>query len=250
MLIVKLMKYLQAVLSVSQYWCITTSPVCRLSSEESHTTAVLIMKISQTTILHLHLYVFLTLLTHADSDSSVAKIQHHVYTTVYEGHTVTLHCNTTLQNEDITWKMNNTVIFSIDSFYNRNMTNFTSDRMYISPADPTELKINQIQTSDAGNYSCYNTKTSMRWILTVTGYSTENPPESLKQPLLYILISCAGVIMVCLMIGFIICIYRRRSSNRRDIQASRIMSDNRIYEGTTAAEIHDQRGHVIYEICI
>ncbi|XP_057192232.1 uncharacterized protein LOC130555785 isoform X1 [Triplophysa rosa] len=206
------------------------------------------MKTSQTWILHLNLCIVLTSLTHADSDSSVQTIQHHVFRTVYEGDTVTLHCNTTLRDDEITWKMNNSVIFTEDSFHNRNMTNFTSDRMCISPAAPTELNINQIQTSDAGNYSCHNTKTTMRWILTVT---ENTPEESLEQALLYILISGAGVIMVCLMIGFIICIHRRRSTNSRDAgdrrRASRIMSDNRIYESTAAVESHDQCSHAIYE---
>ncbi|XP_057192234.1 uncharacterized protein LOC130555786 [Triplophysa rosa] len=207
------------------------------------------MKTSQTWILHLNLCIVLTSLTHADSDSSVQTIQHHVFRTVYEGDTVTLHCNTTPHDEDITWKMNNSVIFSYDSFHNRNMTKFTSDRMCISPAAPTELKINQIQTSDAGNYSCHNTETAMRWILTVT---ENTPEESLEQALLYILISGAGVIMVCLMIGFIICIHRRRKNNRDAGQrspapASRRTPARRLVQCRSEVKSNDPRNYSIYE---
>lgn len=167
--------------------------------------------------------------------SSQQKIQHYINKTFFVGDTVILHCNNTSHQDAIHWKMNNAILFSYDSFSNKSMTNFTSDRMNIKPASfPMELKISQIQASDAGNYSCYNTKTSIRWILTKTGHSmisiirfliillkvewyniclvilriTEKPEESTKQIPLYIISSCSGLIMVCLIIILSIWIHR------------------------------------------
>ncbi|XP_065149414.1 uncharacterized protein [Paramisgurnus dabryanus] len=99
------------------------------------------------------------------------------------------------------------------------MTNFTSDRMYINPAVPMELKINQIQASDAGNYSCYTSTAAIGWILTVT--VSENRSGSLKQiSYLYIIIPCTAVLIICLIISLSIWIHRtwkiKRDAGRRE----------------------------------
>lgn len=174
------------------------------------------MEIFESMILHPCLCVFLTL--YAVSQSSMQKIQHHIYKTVLVGDTVTLSCNTTLQRDDITWKMNSINIFSYDSFSNRSMTNFSSDRMYIDPAIPTELKINKIQTSDAANYSCYSSSTAIKWILTVTESTSL---QLFEPPLLYIIGSCAGgCLIIGLIIALIVCIHRRRTNNRDEVDRS------------------------------
>jgi len=49
------------------------------------------------------------------------------------------------------------------------MRNFSSNRIHINPAVSKDLKIHQIQASDAGNYTCY--PAAIRWTLTITGYS-------------------------------------------------------------------------------
>ncbi|XP_052461444.1 uncharacterized protein LOC128019483 [Carassius gibelio] len=162
----------------------------------------------QTRILRLHLCVVIILLTHADYSKSnqEQKIRQHINKTVFAGGTVTLHCNKTTLDDDFTWKMNNSVIFMQDSESNRTMRNFNSNRIHIDPAAPRELTIQQIQASDAGNYSCY--PAAIRWTLTIT--EIEIRPESLKQMPLYIIIfSFSGVIMICLIITSSICIYRK-----------------------------------------
>ncbi len=58
--------------------------------------------------------------------------------------------------------------FNHDSYSNRTMRNFSSNRIHIDPAAPGELTIHQIQASDAGNYSCY--PAAMGWTLTITSY--------------------------------------------------------------------------------
>jgi len=85
------------------------------------------------------------------------------------GETVTLHCNKTPFDEDFMWKMNSSVIFSYDSNNNRTMRNFSSNRIHINPAVSKDLKIHQVQASEAGNYTCY--PAAIRWTLTITGYS-------------------------------------------------------------------------------
>nr|XP_055070578.1 uncharacterized protein LOC129451454 isoform X3 [Misgurnus anguillicaudatus] len=176
------------------------------------------MDVFQPHILHLNLFVIFTLLTYTDlSKTSVPRILHQINQTAVVGDTVKLYCNNTehsnniLQSDDITWKINNFSIFVQDSFSNRTQINFTSDRMYINPAVPMELKINQIQASDAGNYSCYTSTAAIGWILTVT----ENRSESLKQiSHLYIIISCTAVIIICLIISLSIWIHRTWKINR------------------------------------
>ncbi|XP_067266593.1 uncharacterized protein [Chanodichthys erythropterus] len=164
----------------------------------------------QIRILHLDLCVIIILLTYTDYSKSnqEQRIRQHINKTVFVGETVTLHCNKTPFDEDLTWKMNNSVIFSHDSNTNKSLTNFSSNRIHINPAVPRELKIHQIQASDAGNYTCY--PTAIRWTLTIT----ENRPASPKQMPLFIIIiiiiiSCSGVIMIFLIITISFCIHRK-----------------------------------------
>ncbi|ROL46589.1 hypothetical protein DPX16_0337 [Anabarilius grahami] len=96
------------------------------------------------------------------------RIRQHINKTVFVGETVTLHCNKTPLDEDLTWKMNKSVIFSHDSNRNRTLTNFSSNRIHINPVVLRELKIHQIKASDAGNYTCY--PATIRWTLAITGY--------------------------------------------------------------------------------
>ncbi|XP_056098167.1 uncharacterized protein LOC130076893 [Rhinichthys klamathensis goyatoka] len=171
------------------------------------------MKVFQTRILHLNIWVFIYLLTYADYSKSnqEPRIRQHIHKTVFVGETVTLHCNKTPHDDHLTWKMNSSVIFSYDSTNNRTMRNFSSNRIHINTAVPRDLKIHQIQASDAGNYSCY--PAAIRWTLTIT----ENRPASPKQmPLYIIIISCSGVIMVFLIITISFCIHRRWK-NRKDL---------------------------------
>ncbi|XP_042619268.1 uncharacterized protein LOC109096588 [Cyprinus carpio] len=159
----------------------------------------------QTRILHLDLSIIIIFLIHADYSKSnqEQRIQQHINKTVFVGETVTLHCNKTQLDEDFTWKMNNSVIFRQVSYFNITKTNFSSNRIHIDPAAPRELTIHQIQASDAGNYSCY--PAAIRWTLTITENTTR--PESLKQMPLYIIFSCSGVIMICLIIT--ICVHSK-----------------------------------------
>ncbi|XP_042586784.1 uncharacterized protein LOC122138439 isoform X2 [Cyprinus carpio] len=160
--------------------------------------------------LHLDLCVVIILLIHADYSKSnqEQRIQQHINKTVFVEETVTLHCNKTEFDEDVTWKMNNSVIFSHESYSNRTMRNFSSSRIHIDPTAPRELTIHQIQASDAGNYTCY--PTAIRWTLTTT--ENQIRPKSLKEMALHIIIiiiSCCGVIMICLIITISICIHRK-----------------------------------------
>ncbi|XP_048048358.1 uncharacterized protein LOC125269506 isoform X2 [Megalobrama amblycephala] len=161
----------------------------------------------QIRILHLDLFVVIILLTYTDYSKSnqEQRIQQHINKTVFVGETVTLHCNKTKFDYDFTWKMNNSVIFRQVSDFNITKTNFSSNRIHINPAVPRELKIHQIQASDAGNYTCYPAE--IRWTLTIT----ENRPASPKQMPLYIIIiiSCSGVIMIFLIITISFCIHRK-----------------------------------------
>ncbi|XP_026128774.1 uncharacterized protein LOC113109383 [Carassius auratus] len=176
------------------------------------------MKIFQTRILHLNLCLMITLLTGPDYSRSnrEQKIRQHIYKTVYVGETVALNCNKTQYDDDLIWKINNSVIFSQDSNSNRTMRNLSSNRIHIDTADPRELTIDQIQASDAGNYSCY--PAAIRWTLTVT--ENHIRPESFKQMPLYIIIiiSCCGVIMICMIISITICIHRRWKNSKDSSQ--------------------------------
>ncbi|XP_052005087.1 uncharacterized protein LOC127659348 [Xyrauchen texanus] len=159
----------------------------------------------QTRILHLNLCVIITLLIYAGSSKSIKeqKIKQHINKTVFVGEKVTLRCNRTQDDEDYTWKMNNFIIFRRDTHSNNMMQNFTSERMFVDPEVPTELKINKIQVSDAGNYTCY--PAAIRWKLTII--------ESLKQIHMYIVGSCSGVIIMCLAISLSIWIHRIWKNN-------------------------------------
>ncbi|XP_051566522.1 uncharacterized protein LOC127448204 [Myxocyprinus asiaticus] len=149
------------------------------------------MEVFHTRTLHLNLCVIITLLIYAGSSKSTQeqKVMQHINKTVSVGETVTLHCNRTPNDEDFTWKMNNFIIFRQDTYSKNMMTNFTSERMFVDPEVPWELKIYKIQVSDAGNYTCY--PAAIRCKLTII----EKIPESLKQIPLYIVGSCSGVIM-------------------------------------------------------
>ncbi|KAK2905291.1 hypothetical protein Q8A67_007090 [Cirrhinus molitorella] len=170
---------------------------------------------AQTRILHLDLCVIIILLTNADYSkfSQGQKIRQHINKTVFVGETVTLHCNKTQFDDDFTWKMNNSVMFRQDFESNRTMINFSSNRIHIDPTTPRELTIHQIQTSDAGNYICY--PAAIKWTLTIT--ENQIKPESPKQMPLYIIIiiSCSGVIMICLIITICIYLYRRYKHNKQ-----------------------------------
>ncbi|XP_067300903.1 uncharacterized protein [Pseudorasbora parva] len=151
-------------------------------------------------------------ITDCSKSNQEQKIQQHINKTVFVGETVTLHCNKTSYDDDFTWKMNNSVIFRQVPDINITNTNFSSNRIYINPSAPRELKIHQIQASDAGNYSCF--PAAIRWILTIT----ENRPASPREMPLYIIIiivSCSGVIMVCLIITISICIHRKQMLNMK-----------------------------------
>ncbi|XP_048048345.1 uncharacterized protein LOC125269491 [Megalobrama amblycephala] len=171
------------------------------------------MEVFKTRTLHLNFCVIISLLTNADYSKSnqEQRIQQHINKTVFVGETVTLHCNKTKFDYDFTWKMNNSVIFRQVSDFNITKTNFSSNRIHINPAVPRELKIHQIQASDAGNYTCYPAE--IRWTLTIT----ENRPASPKQMPLYIIIiiSCSGVIMIFLIITISFCIHRRCKNNKQ-----------------------------------
>ncbi|XP_057192250.1 uncharacterized protein LOC130555799 isoform X2 [Triplophysa rosa] len=173
------------------------------------------MEVFQTSILHLNLCIIFTLLTQEGLSSSFHE---HINKTAFEGETVTLKCNNTADGDDITWKKNNVVIFTEDLFNNRTMKNFTSKRMFIEKS--TELKIKQIQVSDAGIYYCQNTKGLIRWILTVS----ENRPEPTKQISLYIISSCTGFIMVGFIISLSIWIHRKQK-NSEDAAHRETMED-------------------------
>ncbi|XP_050959846.1 uncharacterized protein LOC127161253 [Labeo rohita] len=178
----------------------------------------------QTRILLLDLCVVIILLTHADYSKSNQEqsIQQHINKTVFVGETVTLHCNKTKFDDDFTWKINNTVIFRQVSDINITKTNFSSNRIHIDPASHRELTIHQIQTSDAGNYTCY--PAAIRWTLTIPEKQIRT--ESLKQMPLYIIIiivSCSGVVMIGLIITICICNYRKlrqinSSSEKEDVK--------------------------------
>ncbi|XP_056611385.1 uncharacterized protein LOC130427763 [Triplophysa dalaica] len=162
------------------------------------------MEVFQTRILHLNLCIVFTLLTQEGLSSSFHQ---HTNKTAVEGDTVTLKCHNSTDRDDITWKKNNVVILREDLFQNRTMKNFTSERMFIEKT--TELKIKEIQASDAGIYSCQNTRTLIQWILTVT----EIRLEYSKQTSLCIISSCTGFIMVCLIITLSIWIHRKLKNN-------------------------------------
>ncbi|KAG1945455.1 uncharacterized protein LOC120487048 isoform X3 [Pimephales promelas] len=162
----------------------------------------------QTRNLQLDLCVIMILLTYTDYSKSnqEQRLRQHIKKTVFVGETVTLHCNKTPFDDDFTWKINSSIIFSYDSTNNRSMINFSSNRIHINPAVSKDLKIHQIQASDAGNYTCY--PAAIRWTLTIT----ENRPASPKQKPLYytiIIISCSGVIMFFLIITICFCIHRK-----------------------------------------
>ncbi|KAL1268202.1 hypothetical protein QQF64_033565 [Cirrhinus molitorella] len=188
------------------------------------------MAIFQTRILHLDLCVIIILLTNADYSKSNQEqsIRQHINKTVFVGETVTFYCNKTQFDDDFIWKMNNNIIFRHDSYRNRTLAkNFSSNRIHIDPAAPRELTIHQIQTSDAGNYSCY--PAAIRWTLTIT---TENQirPESISQMPLYIIIiiSCTGVIVIFLIITISICIHRKLSqkiNSRSEKESVKMISD-------------------------
>ncbi|XP_052461442.1 uncharacterized protein LOC128019482 [Carassius gibelio] len=193
------------------------------------------MKIIQNRILHLNLSVILTLLTNADYSISNQEpmIKQHINKTVFTGDTVTLHCNKTTYDDDFTWKMNSFVIFRQDRESNRTMRNFSSNRIHIDPAAPRELTIQQIQASDAGNYSCY--PAAIRWTLTIT--ENQIRQQSLKQmPLYIILISCSGVLMICLIMTISICIHRKCKNS---IQNSREMGQD-FSQGPVGGRIQTQ----------
>ncbi|CAM4606002.1 unnamed protein product [Leuciscus chuanchicus] len=172
------------------------------------------MEVFQTRILHLNIWVIIHLLAYADYSKSNQELRllQHINKTVFVGETVTLYCNKTPFDEDFTWKINSSVIFSYHSTNNITMRNFSSNRIHINPAVSKELKIHQIQASDAGNYTCYPAE--IRWTLTIT----ENRPASLKQMPLYIIIiiiiSCSGVIIVFLIISISFCIHRRWKNSK------------------------------------
>ncbi|XP_051564528.1 uncharacterized protein LOC127447065 [Myxocyprinus asiaticus] len=164
----------------------------------------------QIRILLLDLCFIIILLTYADCSRSiqVQKIKQHINKTVFVGETVTLQCNRTLGDAEISWKMNNSLIFIHSPYLNRSMRNFTSDRMYIDPAVSRELKIYNIEMSDAGNYSCY--PAAIRWILTITDQTDQTRQDSNKQIPLYIISSCIGFIIVYLIIRLSICTHRKQ----------------------------------------
>ncbi|XP_026074818.1 uncharacterized protein LOC113053765 [Carassius auratus] len=193
------------------------------------------MKVFQNRILRLNLSVILTLLTNADYSISNQEpmIKQHINKTVFAGETVTLHCNKTQYDDDFTWKMNSFVIFRQDPESNRTMRNFSSNRIHIDPAAPRELRIQQIQASDAGNYSCY--PAAIRWTLTIT--ENQIRPQSLKQmPLYIILISCSGVLMICLIMTISIFIHRKCKNS---IQNSREMGPD-FSQGPVGGRIQTQ----------
>ncbi|KAF4109352.1 hypothetical protein G5714_010425 [Onychostoma macrolepis] len=183
----------------------------------------------QTRILRLDLCVIIIVLIHADYSKSneEQRIRQHINKTVFLWETVTLHCNKTQFDDDFTWKMNNSVIFRQVSDINITKTNLSSNRIHIDPAAPRELTIHQIQASDAGNYSCY--PAAMRWTLTIT--ENQIRPESLKRmrlSIIIIIISCCGVIMICLIITISICIHRKSSQKMNpssEKQAAKMISD-------------------------
>ncbi|XP_039539153.1 uncharacterized protein LOC120487048 isoform X2 [Pimephales promelas] len=162
----------------------------------------------QTRNLQLDLCVIMILLTYTDYSKSnqEQRIRLHIEKTVFVGETVTLHCNKTPFDDDFTWKINSSIIFSYDSTNNRSMINFSSNRIHINPAVSKDLKIHQIQASDAGNYTCH--PAAIGWTLTIT----ENQPSSPKQKpldIIIIIISCSGVLMVFQIFTISFCIHRR-----------------------------------------
>ncbi|XP_056321816.1 uncharacterized protein LOC130235296 isoform X2 [Danio aesculapii] len=182
------------------------------------------MAIFQTWIFHLDLCVVIILLIHADYSKSnqEAKIKQNISKTVFLGNTVTLHCNKTTLDDDFTWGMNNSAIFRQIS--NRTQTNFSSNRIHIDPAAPRELKIQQIQASDAGNYTCY--PAGIRWTLTITenrpSSSSSSPEQMLLSIIIFItIISCFGVILICLIS---ICFHKKQK--RQKIKSSSGEKDN------------------------
>lgn len=77
----------------------------------------------------------------------------------------------TMENiTQISWKHNRT-IFSFNFSKNKTSSNFTSQRMSISPTFPTELTISNVQQEDEGLYVCDVTGSkgvrTIQWNLTV-----------------------------------------------------------------------------------
>ncbi|XP_056320602.1 uncharacterized protein LOC130234428 [Danio aesculapii] len=168
------------------------------------------MEVFQTRVPQLNMCVIVTLLTYLDYSISnqEAKIKQHISKTVFVGNTVTLHCNKTTLDDDFTWGMNNSAIFR--QFSNRTQTNFSSNRIHIDPVAPRELKIQQIQASDAGNYTCY--PAGIRWILTTENQPRPDVPQE-NAYIIIIIVASSGVTIVCLITTIYICKHRRCKNN-------------------------------------
>ncbi|XP_056322037.1 uncharacterized protein LOC130235471 isoform X2 [Danio aesculapii] len=166
----------------------------------------------QTWLFHLDLIVIIILLIHADFSKSKQepKIQQHINKTVFVGETVTLHCNKTDYDDDFTWTVNSSVIFRLITYSKLTYSNFSSNRTYVNPTVPRELKIQQIQVSDAGKYTCY--PAAIRWTLTITENQTTSVSFKLMPLFIFIIIiiSCFGVILICLIITINICFHRKQ----------------------------------------
>lgn len=149
--------------------------------------------------IHLHVMsVFLTgcfLLLEAEDHRNI---------TVFRGESVSLHCRTTVENtSQINWK-GDKFTYAYDYVSKLHFSNSTSDQVQINiDSKFSTLNLLNIQSHDAGNYSCTLATThGLRvtvWTLTVS----ENPAGGNS---LYYLISVPGL-LVC-GIALTVCLWR------------------------------------------
>lgn len=71
-----------------------------------------------------------------------------------QGMSVSFICNISDNLTLIRWKNAEILLFAYSPLMNKLVRNFTSDRMSVDPATPTELLISHVQESDEGIYSC------------------------------------------------------------------------------------------------
>ncbi|KAL7882099.1 hypothetical protein AOLI_G00089480 [Acnodon oligacanthus] len=176
------------------------------------------MVVLQTGMLHLGPSIItIFLLTCGDSTDTLHKNIHTINRTASQGKTVIFHCNKSEdkgdEGADVGWRKEEIVLFIYSPVINQTMINYTSSRMYVDPNNPQKLQISDVQPSDAGNYTCFPSRT--HWILTIE--VTESEPQLHREMFLYIIPSVTGAVAVCFMISCAFWIHKKHKTRTKEI---------------------------------
>ncbi|CAI5655826.1 unnamed protein product [Oreochromis niloticus] len=192
----------------------------------------MILQLNQTALLFIQLLVMLRVFAVKPEENNRVML-------AFRGDPVTLTCNISEKNaSQISWT-NSRSVFQYSIVLNRTFSNFSSNRLKITPELPTKLIIVSAQPEDEGLYTCSITDLdgvhTITWNLTVS----ENPEESISSKYFTFILPSAIGFLLC---GITLAVFFYRKMMMRTLNQDPVQDQFPPHSGEEAAHSQPQGG--------